>query len=42
MSLRVSVAMVTSDVTKMTATCSRMIGHLFDIIIIVAALFNGL
>ena len=33
--------MVTSDVIKMTLTCSVMIEHLFDIII-VAATDNGL
>ena len=28
--------MVTSDVTKMTLTCSVMIGHLFDIMTVAA------
>ena len=36
-----TVAMVTSDVTKMTLTCSVMIRHLFDIVII-ATTDNGL
>ena len=31
-----TVAIVTSDVMKMTATCLAMIGNLFDIIIIAA------
>ena len=31
-----TVAMVTGDVMKMTTTCSAMIGHLFDIIIVAA------
>ena len=31
-----TVAIVTSDVMKMTATCSAMIGNLFDIIIVAA------
>ena len=31
-----SVAIVTSDVMKITATCSAMIGNLFDIIIVAA------
>ena len=29
--------MVTTDVIKMTTTCSGMIGHLVDIIIVAAA-----
>ena len=32
-----TVTMVTSDVMKMTTTCSAMIGHLFDITIVAAA-----
>ena len=31
-----TVAIVTSDVMKMTATCSAMIGNLFNIIIVAA------
>ena len=31
-----TVAIVTSDVMKVTTTCSAMIRHLFDIIIVVA------
>ena len=31
-----TVAIVTSDVMKMTSTCSAMIGNLFDIIIVAA------
>ena len=31
-----TVAIVTSDVMKMTATCSAMIGNLFDIIVVEA------
>ena len=31
-----TVAIVTSDVMKMTAICSAMIGNLFDIIIVAA------
>ena len=33
---QVTVVMVTSDVMKMTTTCSALGGHLFDIIIIAA------
>ena len=31
-----TVAMVTSDVMELTTTCSAMIGHLIDIIIVAA------
>ncbi len=31
-----TVAMVTNDVMKMTSTCSTMMGHLFDIIMVAA------
>ena len=31
-----TVAMVTNDAMKMATTCSAMIGHFFDIIIVVA------
>ena len=31
-----TVAIVTNDVMKMATTCSAMIGHLFDIIIVAA------
>ena len=37
-----TVAIVTSDVMKMTTTYSAMIGHLFDIIIVAAATHKDL